>query len=267
MWQDLRGDGSNVAEARDAVTKSLELVCALEGSPRGRVASDLARECELPLSTAHRLLRILVKSGFVEFEPESRRYTLGLTLYRLALASARGRGLQGSVRPVLEELSSVTREASLLSIRQDDHMVYVESVEGPQQVRFVGRAGTFGPLHCTSQGKVLIAFSDDITRQYLVQNLDLLHYTPKTITSRPAFAEAIERVRQSGYAVIDEEHEQGVRAISVPVYEPATKTLAALSVAAPAYRMTVAQLEEYLPVTYQAAEKLRTILALTGTPN
>ena len=264
MWQDLLHDGRKVAEARDAVTKSLELLCALEGSPRGRVASDLARECELPLSTAHRLLRILLKSGFLEFDAESRRYSLGLTLYRLALSSARARGLQGSVRPVLEELSAVTREASLLSLREDDHMVYIESVEGPQQVRFVGRPGKFGPLHCTSQGKVLVAFADDVTRQYLVQNLELPSYTPRTITGRREFAETIEKVRQDGYAVIDEEHEQGVRAISVPVYEPTTNTLAALSVAAPAYRMSVAQLEEQLPAIYQAAEKLRTILALAG---
>lgn len=247
--------------APDMVGKALALLTQLGEHPDGAPAAELARQVGFPLSTAHRLLGALVRDGFASFDQQTKRYTLGLHLFSLAQQALRARGFTGMARSVLEEVSTVTREATLLAVRDGERQLYVYSIEGPQQVRVVGDAGRHGPLHCTSQGKVLVAFAEPSARDYLVENLPLPAAGPKAITSRSRFREEIERVREQGYAIADEEHEAGIRAIGVPVFGHDEIATAAVATAAPAYRITCEQLEGHLPTLAEAAKALGVLMA------
>lgn len=246
----------------DMVGKALLLLTRLGDHPEGAVASELARQCRFPLSTAHRLLGALVRDGFANFDQSTKRYRLGLQVFQLAQAVFRVYGFTGLARPVLEEVSSATREATLLAVRDGERQLYLYSIEGPQQVRVVGEPGKHGPLHCTSQGKVLIAFAEPEVREYLVENVPLEPCGPKSITSRSRFRKEIETVRERGYALADEEHEAGIRAIGVPVFEGDGVAAAALATAAPAYRMTIDQLLAQLPVLQEATKSLSAMMSL-----
>jgi len=248
--------------APDMVGKALALLTRLGDYPDGAPAAELARQVGFPLSTAHRLLGALVRDGFAAFDQDNKRYTLGLRIFQLAQHVLRARGLTGLAKPVLEEVSSVTKEATLLAVRDGERQLYLFSIEGPQQVRVVGEAGKHGPLHCTSQGKVLIAFAEPDAREYLVNNVPLDPAGPKAITSRARFREEIQRVREQGYAVVDEEHEAGIRAVSVPVFGHGEVAAAALATAAPAFRMSVDELVGHLPTLREAAKALSVLMAL-----
>lgn len=248
-------------EPTDMVGKALLLLTRLGDYPEGAVASELARLCGFPLSTGHRLLGALVRDGYASFDQTSKRYTLGLRVFALAQGVLRTRGFTGMARPVLEEVSAATREATLLAVRDGERQLYVYSIEGPQQVRVVGEPGRHGPLHCTSQGKVLIAFAQPDVREYLLENVPLERCGPNSITSRARFREEIEKVRSQGYAVADEEHEEGIRAIGVPVLD-GDHAAAALATAAPAYRMTMDQLIAHLPTLNEAAKALSVLMSL-----
>lgn len=248
--------------APDVVGKALAILSRLGEYPHGAQAAELARGVGFPLSTAHRLLGALVREGFVTFDASTKRYQIGLHLFALAQQALVSRGFTGVVRSVLEEVSSVTREATLLSVRDGEHQLYLYSIEGPQQVRVVGEAGRHGPLHCTAQGKVHVAFADHATKDYLVSNLTLSPAGPKAITTRQRFRDEIAQVREVGHAIADEEHEAGIRAIAVPVLDQEGIAVAALATAAPAYRMTVEGLEGFLPTLYDAAKAIAVIMAL-----
>lgn len=243
------------------VGKALDLLTRLGGHPHGVVASQLAREAGLPLSTAHRLLGALVRDGYATFDPASKRYSLGLRVFQLAQRVSRVHGFTGLARPILEEVSDATREATLMAVLDGDQQLYVFSIGGPQQVSVVGEPGRHGPLHCTSQGKVLIAFAPEEVREHLLATIPLDQQGPHTITDRDRFRAEIEKVRRLGYAVADEEHEAGIRAISVPVLDDG-EALAALSTAAPAYRTTVDQLRQHLPTLNEAARSLAAVMHL-----
>lgn len=242
--------------------KALALLTHLGDYPAGAPAAELARQAGYPLSTAHRLLGALVRDGFATFDQGTKRYKLGLRVFQLAQQVLHAQGLSGMAKPVLEEVSQATKEATLLAVRDGERQLYLYSIEGPQQVRLVGEPGRHGPLHCTSQGKVLIAFAEPATREYLVTNVPLNPAGPKAITSRSRFREEIERVRERGYAVADEEHEAGIRAIGVPVFAHDDVAAAALATAAPAYRMDVEQLVGHLPRLTEAANALSVLMAL-----
>lgn len=253
---------SDYSPAPDMVGKALALLTRLGDFPDGAPAAELARQVGFPLSTAHRLLGALVRDGFASFDPESRRYHLGLRIFQLAQQVLQARGLTGLAKPLLEQVSSVTREATLLAVRDGERQLYLYSFEGPQQVRVVGEPGKHGPLHCTSQGKVLVAFAEPATREYLIENLPLPPAGPKAITSRRVFRQEIEEVRQRGWSLVDEEHEAGIRAISVPVMGHDEIAVAALATAAPAFRMGIDELVAHLPTLTEAAKALSVLMSL-----
>lgn len=243
------------------VGKALSLLTLLGDHPHGAVASVLARESGLPLSTAHRLLGSLVREGYVTFDPSSRQYAVGLRIFQLAQTVSVAYGFAGMTRPILEGLSALTREVTLLAVLDGNQQLYVHTVQGPQQVRVVGEPGTHGPLHCAAIGKVLIAFSPDNVRSHLIDTLELHQYTANTITDRDAFRAEIDIVRGRGYAVADEEHEVGIRAISVPVFVN-QNMVAAVATAAPAFRASVDQLVHHVPTLEEAAQLLSTVMGL-----
>lgn len=248
--------------APDMVGKALALLTSLGEYPDGAPAAEVARQVGLPLSTAHRLLGALVRDGFASFDQRSKRYTLGLRVFQLAQQVLQSRGLTGLAKPVLEEVSSVTKEATLLAVRDGERQLYLYSIEGPQRVRLVGEAGRHGPLHCTSQGKVLVAFSEPSAREYLIEHLPLDPAGPNAITTRSRFRKEIEEVRERGYAFVDEEHEVGIRAISVPVFGHEQIAAAALATAAPAFRMSIEELVGHLPTLHESAKALSVLMAL-----
>jgi DNA-binding IclR family transcriptional regulator len=169
-------------------------------------------------------------------------------------------GFTGIALPVMQRVSAQTREATLMSVRDGDRQLYMHYVEGPQQVSVSGDPGKHGPLHCTAMGKTLVAFAPATVREELATSLALDRLGPNTITDRDAFRAEIDLVRARGYATADEEHEAGIRAVGVPVLGPAGTATAALSVAAPAYRMPIETLVEFVPMLTEAARELAVLL-------
>lgn len=173
---------------------------------------------------------------------------------------SQARGFTGIALPVMRRVTAHTGEPTLMSVLDGRYQLYVHHVQGPRQVRVIGEPGKHGPLHCTSMGKCLVAFAPDDVREELVETLELTRYEPHTITERARFRSEIEQVRERGYAVADEEHEAGIRAIGVPVVGPLGNAVAALSTPAPAFRRSMSELAGYLPVLVEAALELAVVL-------
>ncbi len=256
---DAAADGKSARPSGDMVAKALSLLDLLGDYPHGAALSDLAARSGFPLSTTHRLLASLIRGGFASVDGD-RRYNLGLRVFALGQQVASARGFAGTVLPQMEWLSEQTQEAVLMSVLDGDRQLYVHYVPGPQQVGVIGERGRHGPLHCTSMGKVLVAFAPAEQSERLVETVSLDRLGPNTITDRAAFRAEIENVRARGYAIADEEHETGIRAIGMPIIDNGGRLRAAISVAAPAFRVTTADLEAFVPTIRTAADTIRTLL-------
>lgn len=252
--------GDTETVGKDMVGKALSLLTVLGPHPDGATLSDLARWTGYPVTTTHRLLGSLVRDDFVSFNPETKLYSLGLRLFQLGAAVSSAHGFQGVALPVLRTLSRATGEASLMSVLDGEHQLYIHHIEARHHVGVRGETGKLGPLHCTSMGKVLIAFAEWETRDHLVSSLPLERFTSRTITERAAFAAEIARVRSQGFAVSNEEHEEGIVTVGVPVLDAMGIAVAALSVPSPAYRTTVEQALQFLGPLREAAAELAVLL-------
>lgn len=240
----------------DMVGKALAVLSLLGDRPAGSTLSELSRAAGYPTSTTYRLLGALNRDGFVSLDEVTKRYHLGLKVFELGLRVSQAHGFTGVALPIMQELSAFTREATLMSVLDGHQQLYVHYFEGPQQVSVTGEPGRHGPLHCTSMGKILVAFAPSAVRDELLATLDLPPAGPHAITDREAFGREIAEVARCGHAISDEEHEAGIRAVGVPVLRPDGTAIAALSAAAPAFRVSLDQLIGFVPALTGAAREL-----------
>lgn len=240
----------------DMVGKALGLLVLLGDEPRGASAAEISRRADLPFSTTYRLLGSLTRDGFVDYEPDGRRYHLGLRIFQLGQAVSSHHGFAGTALPILRRVTEQTGEATILSVRDGIHHLTVNKVDGPQTFRVTSDPGFLGALHTTSVGKALVAFAEDEDRERLLEELPLEPLTSLSITDRDAFRAEIEKVRRQGYAVMDEENELGMRAVAVPVFNSQGIAFASLATAVPVFRMSLEALVALVPLLQAAAVEL-----------
>lgn len=220
----------------------------------------------MPVSTVHRLMAILVAEGFASFDPDRRRYFLSLRVFELSHRVSLVHGLSELALPVMRRLVGATGEPSLMSVLSKDEMVYVERIESWRRIQIRGSVGERGPLYCTSLGKALLAFMPDENREEMIDMLRLEKFAPNTITNVSDLRAELELTRARGYAVADEEHEEGIRAVGVPIMNSRPWPVAALCVAAPAFRLSREQLEEFVPLLHEGAREIGLQLPRNNVP-
>jgi IclR family acetate operon transcriptional repressor len=218
--------------------------------------SELAGSSGLPLPTIHRLMRTLVACGYVRQQP-NRRYALGPRLIRLGESASRLLGAWA--RPHLARLAEETGETANMALLDGDEVVYVAQAPSRHSMRMFTEVGRRVLPHSTGVGKALLAHHGDEEVRELLARTGMPAATEKTITSPDDFLKALQRVRESGYAVDDNEQEIGVRCIAVPV--PGAPTDTAVSVSGPAGRLTDAARDAFVPLLKEVARDLSEALA------
>jgi IclR family transcriptional regulator, acetate operon repressor len=236
--------------------KGLRLLVALGDHPEGAGVSQLARDVEVPVSTAHRLLAGMVPLGFVSFDRERRRYSLGLRTLELGQRVASARRLSDVALPTMRRVTQATGETSLLAVPSGEEVLYVERTESKHLAQIWGAPGVRGSPHHTSLGKCLVAFLPEEEREELLARLRLERLTPRTITDTEELREELLLTRERGYATNDGEHEEGVRAVGVPVIGRRAAAAAALSVATLTFRYSMEELEGFVPLLREAAREV-----------
>lgn len=248
-------------DASGTVGKALGLLTLLGDHPHGATAAQIAEQAEHPFSTVYRLLNTLVSTGFASYDPQDRRYRLGLRVYQLGQKVASSRGFEGAATPILQQLTAVTGESSILGVLDGPHFLTVRKVDGPQ-FRTTTDPGDHGSLHTSAVGKALLAFSDPDARERLLETIDLSPRTERSLTARDELRRQVEQIRAQGWAGQQEENDVGMAAVAVPVLSASNRLIAAVALAAPLFRTDLDGLRAFLPQLRQAATDLALELPL-----
>lgn len=227
----------------------LEIVAAEGGEMNiGRIAATSG----LPLPTIHRLLRTLVEGGYMRQLPD-RRYALGFRLVPLGVAANAMVG--ATARSVLVHLVDELGETANLAILSGDYAEYVAQAPSRHAMRMFTEVGRRVELHCTGVGKALLAQLDDHNVDAIVHRVGLAAHTRHTLTSAGDLRSSLAIVRQQGYAVDEQEQEEGVRCVAVPVSAGLASGMA-LSVSGPLIRMSDEVVARAVPLLQEAAGRL-----------
>lgn len=215
--------------------------------------TELSRRLGIGKSTAHRLLHTLAEERLLERDPATGAYRLGLAMYELGNAVSMHTDLHEACTPVLDDLRNATRETVQVAVLDGREVVYVERRESPHTLRLFGRIGHRNAAHCTSTGKVLLAWLPAHALRELLEGWDLPAHTPYTITDRAVFLSQLEDVRRRGWAIQVNETEMGAGAVAAPVRNGLGEVVAAVSVAGPIQRVQGDSLQRMAHLTVEAA--------------
>lgn len=245
-----------MANSDGMLAKGLSLLEALGKYPHGAGVTQIARQATLPPSTTHRLLSTLVDLGFAGVEPETRRYYLGLKVFELSSQVSRAKALSELVLPTMKKLAEATGESIFMGVRDGTDIVCIERVVSRSLVQVDAPVGNRVPLHRLAQGKAILAFLPEPEREEILDRASLEPGTPNTITDPQELRQVLDETRERGWAMVDEENEKGVRAIAVPVMNAHNWPVAAIAIAAPAFRASAKDLKRLAPVLSDTVREL-----------
>ena len=240
--------------------RAFAILTTLAASQSPLAAGDIAHRLELNKSTVHRLLSVLERHRFVERDSESGRYRLGLKLVELGSIAVARFDLHRLARPFIERLVQETGETAHLGILREMEVVSLVNAEGSHSVRSPSTVGRRSPVHCTSQGKVLLAFQSQTKADELLRSYRFTARTTKTIQSISRFRAELAKVRNYGFALDDEEFETGLRCVGAPVRDHSGEVIAAISIAGPTFRVTAERMPNLIRSVVNTAADLSVAL-------
>jgi IclR family acetate operon transcriptional repressor len=244
------------AEGTASLEKALDVLDAVGSAPAGLSQTELASQLALPRTTLYRLLGTLVQRGLLRRDPLRRVYGLGLRCFEYAKSAYAMPDLVAAAGTELRTLRDMTGETVYLATRDGHEVVALERWDGAHSQRSNSSLGQRKPLHCTSQGKALLAAMPPEERDALVKELPLTAVTPRSITDRRRLQAELRLTAARGWSIDDEEIVPGVRCCGAAVVDAAGQVRGAISVAAPLFRMTMERLDLLGPEVAEAARRI-----------
>jgi IclR family transcriptional regulator, pca regulon regulatory protein len=202
--------------------------------------TDVAEATGLTRATARRFLLTLVRMGYVR--NDGREYWLRPRVLELGYAYLSGITLPEAAQPFMDDLVHAVGESTSIAVRDGDDIVYVAHVAPPRVMTINVPIGGRDPLYCTGLGRVLLAYSPDEEIDQYLKTADLQAYTSTTVTDPYALRAALAQVRADGYALVENELEDGLVALAVPVRDNDGNVIAAMNLCSYSLRTGPAEL-------------------------
>ncbi len=219
---------------------------------------DLAKKLNMSQSTVYRYVRTLCQLDYAYCDDLTGYYALTWKVCQLGSSVQTTLGLRSIAAPFLSALANSLNVSSCLVIMEGIRTLYLDYVDNPEaRVHSTIRIGHNAPIHTTGSGKVLLAAMPTGEALKIIDSVGLVALTPKTITDRTVLLSELEKVRESGYAVDDEECETGHRCTSVPIFDYTGNVAAAISVSDILENMSFERIKaELVPALKKVSEKI-----------
>lgn len=243
--------------AIQAVINAINLMEVFGGEQDELDINETSKKLSLLPSYVERMLKTLGARGYVEQNKATGKYRLGLKIFELGQIFIKHLNLRKESLKVLKDVVDKCNETAYISVIRGNDVIYLDGVEANHPIRVISRVGYRIPPHCTSAGKVLIAYLALEELEKFLTETELVRFTPNTITSREELIQHLIEVKDKGYARDREEFEEGVGCIGVPIRDFTGKVMASLSISGPIPRLSEERIEkELLPSLVETGIKL-----------
>jgi IclR family acetate operon transcriptional repressor len=251
-----RSPAEDKANSERYVIPNLRNACrilkVLGRNPNGLKAADLARDLKIPVTTTLRIMATLGLEGLAR--KVEGRFELGPVLIQLGNAALAGTEIRELALPLLQQLTATTDETSHLAIPCDDRALIVAVQDSPHPLRAASRPGFLAELHCSSTGKVFLAYLHRARIAEILAASPPTTRTPLTQTRLGEIRKETDLTRKRGYSLDNEEFNPGVRCLAAPVFASDGTVAAAIGITAATVRFPEGRIPEM-------AAKVRTVAA------
>ena len=242
-----------------SLARGLAVVKAFSDQRRSMTIAQISHKTGIPRAAVRRCLYTLKQLGYAE--AEANNFYLKPKILTLGYSYLSSTPLTISAQPYLNQVSRTLNESCSLATLDDVDILYVARSSTSRVMSVSLSTGSRLPAYCTSLGRVLLSALNETELKAYFGKADLRRYTERTIVSEDRLRQIFRGIRQSGYAVVEEELEIGLRSIAVPVRGASGAVVAALNIGAQATRVTKAEMElNFLPALLNAASELSVML-------
>lgn len=217
---------------------------------------EIAATTGLHKSTLYRLLEAMRAHRLIGFDENSGSYHLGMKLFEMGSRAVERLALDQHAHPILDRLADVSGETAHLCILDGADVVYIAKVESTRTLRIPSAVGQRNPAYCTGVGKAILAhLAPDRLAAYLNETR-LRPFTKRTLTTSAELKASLRQIVATGYAIDDQEREEGVRCVAAPVRDHSRRVIAAISIAGPTMRVTKEKVAEFAAHVIRAANEI-----------
>jgi len=241
-----------------SLDRAMMILDRLAGSG-GMTLSEIAGELDQSPATAYRVLTTLQIRAIVEHDPSAQTWHVGAGAFRIGSAFLRRTSIVERARPVMRTLMEETGETANLGIEQGDMVLFVSQIETHESIRAFFPPGTRSPMHASGIGKALLAqYPEPRVRGIAARGLD--RFTDHTHTDAETLLSDLAESRARGYAVDDEEKNDGMRCVAAAIFNATGEPVAGISISGPSARVTPARIPEIGTRVRRAADALSAAL-------
>lgn len=217
--------------------RALAIIDTLAGQSPDASLMELSEKLHLHKSTVHRLLMILERHRIVERQPHTGRYQLGLRLFELGSVAIARFNIRERARPHLQRLVIEVDETVHLCVLDSGEVLYLDKIEPSRSVRMASRIGRRNAVHCSAVGKVMLAHLPEREVDQIIEQRGLPRLTTKTMVTIADLKADLKATLKRGYAIDNEEAEEGLRCVGAAILGRNGRPLGAISTSAPSFRL------------------------------
>jgi DNA-binding IclR family transcriptional regulator len=217
--------------------------------------SEISRAVGLAPSTTHRLLAALASREFLQQNPNSKKYQLGVKIFQLGSSVANRFGIRQAALVNMEKLAAESGETVNLGVLKGTEVIYLEKILNDDPIRVELQVGHSVPAHCTAMGKAMLAFQPPGKLEEIIGVIKFEKRTGMTIMDGDVLRRELAAIRSQGYAIDDGELFEGIKCIAAPVVLPAKGAVVAISIAGPSFRLTAERVGALVPMIRKAADE------------
>jgi IclR family pca regulon transcriptional regulator len=234
--------------------RGFEVIKSFKASPILTI-SESSKITGLPRPVTRRVLLTLESLGYAK--EKDGKYSLTAKILSLGYSFVSSQKMLETANPYLERFSDKVGESCSIAILDDSEIVYVARVPVKKIIKFSLGIGTRLPAYATSMGKVLLAYLPENKIEQYVADVELTKLASNTITDPENFKKELEHIRKNGWALSENELEEGLISISAPLKDIRGEVIAAINCATHTGRASRSQIvHEYLPLLLETAEQI-----------
>ena len=243
----------------NSIEKSIQILNYLSDAKRSVGITELSLELSFPKSTVHRILNSLLNYSLVDKEKDISKYRLGLQILKYSNSFYNSFDFRRIAKPILKKVCIETSFTTFLTIWQSYHSICIDSVTPSQKSNthqlFV-EVGKEMPFHCTASAKTLLAYQRPEEIKRIINKSLLKKYTPNTITDPEKLMIHLLEIKNKGFAICDEELEEGIKAIAAPIKNINGKAIASITITGLAKRMSSGNIETLVKIVIDSAKEI-----------
>ncbi|MCG7336259.1 IclR family transcriptional regulator [Sporosarcina sp. ACRSM] len=217
--------------------------------------TNIAEQIQIPKSTAHRMVSILMKENFLSQNPRTGKYRLGLSLLTLGGVISTHHEMYKEALPTVHSLVNRLNETAHICLLENDEVAYLFRKESERQHRLITQIGRKNPIHCTSEGLCILAFQDQKTIERVLA-MPMYPYTPASFTLPEQVLEELEKIRQRGYAFSKDQFYEGFVGIAAPIRDYTQNVVSSLSIIGSTTTITPDRFHFFIEEIMEAAAEI-----------